>query len=425
MASGSRDSVDRSLRALLVASDRALEDEFQSALSRLSDRQGAVYFTDSYGEAIDVARRRQPNFVLIAVDRDPSEVAALSRELRDLLPLAGIAAAFPSGGLEQDRSGSATIIGLLRAQVQDFLQRPLSATELRDVLNRLFARVAGGDTASTGRVMALVGNKGGVGRSTLAVNVACALALRYPDEVLLIDASLQLGSCAMLLDLQPATTIVDAIRERDRLDRTLLRHLSLRHFSGLRLLAAPADALEGAEVSDDAIARIVNLASRSFPYVIVDTFSLLDSVLMAVLDVCDAAFVVTQGTAPAVAGIARLLPVLDGLGLPAARQRLVVNYNYKPFLGNLRPSDIGARLDRPVDYVVPYDRRVLESVNSGVPRILRARRWERFGRAISRMVADLSDTSRELSAEEAPTPSGGRRAATLREPAEIERMEIR
>jgi MinD superfamily P-loop ATPase len=158
--------------------------------------------------------------------------------------------------------------------------------------------------------------------------------------------------------------------------------------------------------------------------VIVDTCPLVDSVLMAVLDLCDAAFVVTQGTAPAVAGIARLLPVLDGLGLPASRQRLVVNYNYKPFLGNLRPSDIGARLDRAVDYVVPYDRRVLESVNSGVPRILRARRWERFGRAISRMVADLSDTSRALSAEDVPTPSGGRRAATLREPAEIERMEI-
>lgn len=423
MASGSRDSVDRNLRTLLVASDRALEDEFQSALSRLPGRQGAVYFADTYGEAVDVARRRQPNLVLIAVDRDPSEVAGLSRALRDLLPLAGIAAAFPSGGLEQDRSGSATIIGLLRAQVQDFLQRPLSATELRDVLNRLFARVAGGDAASTGRVMALVGNKGGVGRSTLAVNVACALALRYPDDVLLIDASLQLGSCAMLLDLQPTTTIVDAIRERDRLDRTLLRHLSLRHASGLRLLAAPADALEGAEVTDEAIARIVNLASRSFPYVIVDTCPLVDSVLMAVLDLCDAALVVTQGTAPAVAGIARLLPVLDGLGLPASRQRLVVNYNYKPFLGNLRPSDIGARLDRAVDYVVPYDRRVLESVNSGVPRILRARRWERFGRAISRMAADLSDTSRALTAEDASTSSGARRA-TVREPSEIERMEI-
>jgi hypothetical protein len=53
--------------------------------------------------------------------------------------------------------------------------------------------------------------------------------------------------------------------------------------------------------------------------------------------VTDVAFVVVQGMAPAVAGIARLLPVLEGLGSPASRQRLVLNYNYKPFLGNLRP----------------------------------------------------------------------------------------
>ena len=71
-------------------------------------------------------------------------------------------------------------------------------------------------------------NKGGVGKSTLAVNVATALALKHPDDVLLIDTSLQIGSCAMLLDIKPTTSIVDAVRERDRLDETLLRHLTLR-----------------------------------------------------------------------------------------------------------------------------------------------------------------------------------------------------
>ena len=121
----------------------------------------------------------------------------------------------------------------------------------------------------------------------------------------------------MLLDLKPTTSIVDAIRERDRLDKTLLRHLTLRHGSGLRLLAAPADALEGAEVDEEAISRIVNMARRSFRYVVIDTFPMLDSVLMSILDVTDVAFIVVQGLAPAVAGIARLLPVLEGLGSAA------------------------------------------------------------------------------------------------------------
>ncbi len=412
------EGVDRNLRVLLVAADRSFEDEFLSALARLSDRQGAVHFTDNYAEAVDVARRRQPNFVLIAVDRPGAEVAALSRELRDLVPGAGIAAAVRPGGFDQEAAGSTTIIALLRAEVQDFVQRPLSATELRDVLARLSSsRAPGADAALQGRVISFVSNKGGVGKSTLAVNVACALALRYPDDVLLIDTSLQLGLCAMLLDLQPTSSIVDAIRERDRLDRTLLRHLALRHGTGLRLLAAPTDALEAADVSDEAVARIINLAARSFPYVIVDTCPQLDSVLMAILDLSDLAFVVTQGTAPAVAGIARLLPVLDGLGLPASRQRLVLNYNYRPFLGNLQPSDIATRLNRTIEYVVPYEKRVLQSANTGVPPIIHSRRWERFGRTIHQIVDDLSgaipDGSTDTPAQAERTP----RTAAQRETA--------
>ncbi|HXT33191.1 MAG TPA: AAA family ATPase [Vicinamibacterales bacterium] len=382
--------VDKSLRVLIVGSDRGLEEEFRGALSRVPDRQGTIYFVDSHREAVETARRRQPNLILVEIDRPAGEIAALAKELQAEAPDAAIAGAFVPDRLEQGQSEGATIIELLRAQVRDFVRRPLSTTELRAVLDRLFSRQAGSaGPVAQGRVAAFVSNKGGVGKSTLAVNVACGLALRHPDDVLLVDTSLQVGSCAMLLDLRPTTSIVDAIRERDRLDRTLLRHLTLRHGSGLRLLAAPVDALEGVEVDDEAISRVLNMARRSFKYVIVDTFPMLDSVLMTTLDAADVAFIVVQGLAPAVAGVARLLPVLEGLGLPAARQRLVLNYNYKPFLGNLQPSDIANRLQRTLDFVVPYEGRVLPSMNTGSPHILHTRRWERFGRTINHLVDDL------------------------------------
>ena len=56
----------------------------------------------------------------------------------------------------------------------------------------------------------------------------------------------------------------------------------------------------------------------------------------------------------------------------------MLNYNYKPFLGNLQPSDIANRLQRTLDYVVPYERGVLASMNTGSPHVLHSRRWERF-----------------------------------------------
>jgi|RhiMetdeSRZDD1v2_1073273.scaffolds.fasta_scaffold02360_8 pilus assembly protein CpaE len=402
MNAGQPSDTDKSLRVLIVGGDRSLEEEFRNALSRVPDRQGVIHFADTYREAVEVATRRQPTFILIEIDRDVGEVAALSKDLQELAPESAIAGAFNPDRLEQGQSESATIIELLRAQVRDFLRRPLSTTELRAVLDRLFSRLPGAVPLAQGRVAAFLSNKGGVGKSTLSVNVACGLALRHPDDVLLIDASLQVGTCAMLLDLTPTTSIVDAIRERDRLDKTLLRHLTLRHASGLRLLAAPLDALEGAEVDDDAISRIINMARRSFTYVVIDTFPMLDSVLMTILDVTDVAFVVVQGMAPAVAGIARLLPVLEGLGLQASRQRLVLNYNYKPFLGNLRPSDIADRLDRTIDYVVPYEHRVLASMNTGSPHVLHARRWERFGRTINQVVDDLDVFADDAARESAP-----------------------
>jgi pilus assembly protein CpaE len=379
---------DKNLRVLIVGSDPVLEEEFRSALSRIPDRKGTVHSVDTYRDALEAARRRQPNLMLIEIDRATSEITTLCRDLQALVPDAAIAAAFLPDRIDHGQSEGAMLIELLRAHVRDFLRRPLAATELRGVIDRLFTRRSGG-AAAHGRVTAFLSNKGGVGKSTLAVNVACGLALRHPDEVLLIDTSLQVGTCAMMLDLKPTTSIVDAIRERDRLDKTLLRHLTLRHGSGLRLLAAPADALEASEVNDEAVARIVNMARRSFEYVIIDTFPILDSVLMTILDVADLDFIVVQGMAPAVAAIARFLPVLEGLGVPQSRQRLVLNYNYKPFLGNLQPIDIADRLQRTLDYVVPYDRRVLTSMNTGSPHILHSRRWERFGRSIKAIVDAL------------------------------------
>jgi pilus assembly protein CpaE len=380
---------DQTLQALIVSRDRSLEDEFRAALSGIADLHSVVHAAESHRQALEMARGRQPHFILIEIDRAAAAVASLSRELHELVPAAAIAGAYKVDVFEQGRSSNATLIELLRAYVSDFVRRPLAATELRAVLERLTAAAPVMAQAERGRVVSFLSNKGGVGKSTLAVNVSCALALRYPDDVLLIDTSLQVGTCAVMLDLKPTTSIVDAVRERDRLDTTLLRNLALRHGSGLRLLAAPGDALEGAEVDDQAIARVLNLARRSFRFVIVDTFPILDNVAMTILDLTDVALVVAQGTTPAVAGVARLLPVLEGLGFPQSRQRLILNYNYKSFLGDLRPADIANRLQRTIDYVVPYEKRVLTSMNTGVPQIIHATRWQRFKRTIDQIVDDL------------------------------------
>jgi len=387
MSSERTGAVDRRLQILVVGSETGFPDEFQTAFAGIPDRRGVVHFAATHRQAIDVARDRQPDFVVASIGRDVRGLTTFCRELYQIVPGVVIAAAFQPDRLGEGDSESAVIIELLRAEVRDFLRRPLSTTELRDVLDRLLARRTSAAPASRGRLVSFVSNKGGVGKSTLAVNVACALAERHAGQVLLVDTSLQLGICALMLDLKPTTTIVDAVRERERLDETLLRRLTLPHASGVRLLAAPGDALEAAEVTDEAVARILNLARRAFEYVVVDTFPMLDNVVLAALDASDVIYVVLQGTAPSVAGVARFLPVLEGLGFPPSRHRIVLNRNYKRFLGDLTAADIETRLGRPIAHVVPYEKRILVSMNTGTPYIVRAARWRGFGR----VVTDIAD----------------------------------
>jgi pilus assembly protein CpaE len=307
------------------------------------------------------------------------------------------------------------MLEVLRAGVQDFLHRPLSSTELRELFDRIL--VSRKATVRMGSVMCFISNKGGVGKSTLAVNTACFLAERHPEEVLLIDASVQLGICALMLDLIPATTIVDAVREKERLDETLLRRLASPHPCGLHLLAAPADVTEAAGIDDESVARILNLARRTYRYTLVDTFPMLESLVMTIIDSSDQAFIVMQGTAPNVAGIVRFLPVLNAIGLQPDRQRIILNHNYKSFVGDLTINDIEGRLERRIDYFFPYKKKVLRSMNTGSPCILNTSRRFGFGLEIEELAEDIeafqaptADTSNELDLS-GPEPGASKQAA--------------
>lgn len=404
-------SPGHNLQVVLVGSDATLEEEFRSALAGVRDLRGVLHFSPTYRHALEAIRAREPQLVVVEIDREVDELADFSRSLHEMVPGAVIAATFRPDQLEHSHSESAVIIELMRAEVRDFLRRPLSTTELRVVLERLMTPSAPVATArERGRISSFVSNKGGAGKSTLAVNVACSLARRHPDNVLLVDTSLQLGTCASMLDLSPTTTIVDAVRQSSRLDETLLRQLTLAHPSGLRLLAAPGDAIEAADVNDEVIARLLTLARRTFRHVIVDTFPILDSIVMAILDLSDTVHVVVQGMMPSVAGVSRLLPVLDGLGFPPSRQKLILNYNYRNFLGNLAPGDIAARLQRRLDYVVGYERRILVSLNTGSPYVLSASRWSRVARTIGQIAEDLDTTAVRLPREAPPAGAEDNRA---------------
>jgi pilus assembly protein CpaE len=371
---------------LIVTSDRKLRDELGAAVAGMAENViPVVKVASDVRQGLQMARNRPPDLIAVEMGSDRSALRTFAREVSATAPDTTIAAVFNPETLgAADGSESAILIEALRAGVKDFLRRPVSTAELEQLLRRTREQTTRLPSA-LGIVVSFISNKGGVGKTTLAVNTSCALALRHPGRVLLVDASLQLGMAASMLDLKPAATLTDAVRERDRLDVTLIRQLATPHPSGLHVLAAPGDAVEAADVDDELVARVLTLAQRAYDYVVVDTFPMLDRVVVAVLDFSDRVYMVMENVVPVLLGASKLLQLLDGLGFPEERQRLVIN-RYQSLTGSLKLEEVASRLGRTIDYVLPYDKRLIMAANSGQPPVMRSGPFHRYKRALRPLV---------------------------------------
>lgn len=372
---------------LIVSPDLKLHEELRSALRALGDRAPVAHFAAEMRAGIEAARSRQPEIVLVEMGLNLSALKVFAGEISAGAPRAMLAALFRPETIGNDVSESALLIEAIRCGVKDFLRRPISTGELDQLLVRSQHRGVR-QAARLGAVVSFISNKGGVGKSTLALNTAVCLARRYPQRVLLVDASLQLGVAASMLDLSPTTTLTDAVRERERLDETFLQQLAVVHESGLHLLAAPHTAIEAAEVDDDAISRVLTLARRTYDFVVVDTFPLFDRVVVAVLDHSERAYLVTENVVPTLLGAAKLIDLLGNLGFPVERQRMVLN-RYASLAGGLKPLDVANRLNRAIDFVLPYDKRVVIAANTGQPYALRPSRYFGFGPPLQALASDV------------------------------------
>jgi pilus assembly protein CpaE len=393
-----------STNVVVLCIDARFREEMESALGSLSQYRATGYFATNLHEAIKAVRNRRPRLVIVEIGGDLADVKSLADELSAVAPDTALAGAILPEVYSAAGTESTLLLAAVRAGVKDFLRRPVSSTELGDLLGRVLKSGGTRGGAAPGKIVTFVSNKGGVGKSTLAVNAACGLALRRPERVLLIDLSIQMGVCASMLDVRPPATITDAARQHDRLDETLLRQVAIVHSSGLHLLAAPSGAVEAAEIDDEFVIRLLTLARRAYDFVVVDTFPMIDRVMLAVLDLSDRAYVVVENVVPTLLGAIKFVELLDGLGVDRSRQRVVLN-RFTSLPGSLPAADVAQRLGREVDFVLPADKHVVIAANAGEPYVMRASRWFGYGPPLRRLVADLDALSSAPAATIVPDES--------------------
>lgn len=379
----------RSVSSVAVfASDSELRDECAAAFRALGDEAPQVRYPASVNQLFDSLRTHVVELVLIEFPKNPREIEGLTRQIHVTSPHTAVAAIMRPEGFPHEVSEGTVLIEAMRSGVCDFLRHPISTHDLKRLL------AARGQSATKqvqampqlGRVVSFISNKGGVGKSTLATNVAVSAARYHKLRVLLIDASIQMGVDAALLDLRPNATLTDLARESDRLDATMIRQSATSHASGLDLLAAPADAIEAMEVDDLFLARVISLARQSYDLVVVDTFPMFDRVVIAALDLSDHVYVILENVVPTLLGGIKLIEVLNRIGCPPERQTVVIN-RYQRVAGALSLDEVAERLSRPIEHVLPFDKRVVAAANSGDPVALATLRFSGFSKALARLTA--------------------------------------
>jgi len=201
---------------------------------------------------------RQPDAIVVD-QRDHGAILPEIIAIKRLHPLTGVLMVLP-------RLDGALVLEAMRAGVNECVAEPVTREELYNALQRIAAQRP---APKRGDVFAIIGAKGGIGATTVAVNVAAMLNKLRPSSTLLIDLHMTYGDAGVFLAAEPRFSIVDALEHMDRMDATFLRSLMTQTKSGLHLLPSSERAVS---VAFDAarVQTLIGLASREFGYVVLD-----------------------------------------------------------------------------------------------------------------------------------------------------------
>jgi pilus assembly protein CpaE len=295
----------------------------------------------------------------------------------------------------------------LRSGVDDVVAVSAEDAELLDAISRASARVLSrglspvpaatpGTAQMPGRVVSVFCTKGGTGKSVVAINLAVALAKRTIQPVVLVDADLQFGDVALMLQLQPTHTIAEAVQAGDRLDGSLLENLLLRHPpSGLLVLAAPTEPSSADQIGRADLTRILDILRERCAYIVVDTSANFAEVTLAAIESSDDILVLAGLDVMSLKSARIGLQTMRVLGIPFSRVKFVLN-RANTRVG-LTEADAERALQLKVDAALPSDILVAESVNRGVPVVTSAPR-SKFAKSIDNL-ADVLMTAASTPAQ--------------------------
>ena len=312
----------------------------------------------------DVVAQTNPDIGLVAIDNDPQKALELVGRLGAASPDCAVLV------VSSSNDGS-LILQALRAGAKEFITQPVRIEDLLAALGRIGERRAGrGDNRSRGnQVIAVAGAIGGVGTTSLAVNLGCILAKNPQNSVALVDLDLCLGDADVFLDTIPDYTLVDVAQNVTRLDFTLLKRSLTKHSSGMYLLPRPVQLEDMALITPDDLQRVIGLLKATFTHLVLDLSKGYTAIDLIALEMADQILLTTQLDLPCLRNVVRLMMSFGNMDDLADKVKIVVN-RVGLDGGQITLKKAEETIGKEIFWQLPNDyRTMIEARNNGVPLI--------------------------------------------------------
>jgi len=356
--------MSRNPKVIIIDQDPSSRAETQRMLALAGF---AVMGAAGFGmEAITLAKEADPQIIVAALEEPIARSFQTIESVADVLPTVPIIAYSTIGDPN-------TIRKAMQIGIKDYLVMPLKEEDLSRSIFTVLAqderrqqRLTGEvEAQGFGTVLTIFGAKGGIGKTTIATNVAAALVQKTGQSVVLVDLDTRFGDVAILMDVPADHSIADLAMPDDQIDREAVQSCLFNHSSGVTILPAPIRPSEWQSIHPGHIEKTVAVLAATHDYVVLDTPGTFNDIVSRALEMSTIVLLIATMDLASLKDTILALEMLRSWSFPAEKVKVVVNHTNESHTD--ARVDIRRILGKDVFWSIPYDRNISQATQLGMP----------------------------------------------------------